>query len=115
MKKFFTTLTLAFGVAATVTVGSFNPVMAAPLASSSAAVKEAAPESNVTEVHRWRGRHVAGALIGLGALALIYEGSRRHHRYHRGYYYGGHPGYYAYGGGYRDCFRRHGRLYCSGY
>ncbi len=110
MKKLFTKTMLALGVAATVTVGAINPTFAAPLASNSAAVKEAAPTDDVTEVRRWRGRHWGGALLGLGALALIYEGSRRH-RHHGGYYgYGGGYGpYYGYGPG---CIRHRGQLYC---
>lgn len=107
MKKFITKTMLALGVAATVLAGAMNPAMAAPLATNNAAVKEAA-SSDLIEVRHWRGRHFAGALIGLGALALIYEGSRRHHRYHRHYYY---DPYYAYGYG-PACIRRHGQLYC---
>lgn len=111
MKKFFTKTMLGLGVAATVFTSAINPTFAAPIAMNSAAVKEAAPVDDVTQVRRWRGRHWGGALLGLGALALIYEGTRRnrHHR-HQGYY--GHGGYgpaYAYGPG---CIRRHGQLYC---
>jgi hypothetical protein len=106
MKQMITKTMLALGVAATVLAGAMNPSIAAPLATNNAAVKEAVP-SDVTEVRRWRGRHIAGALIGLGALALIYEGSRRHHRHH---YY---DPYYSYGYGYGpSCIRRHGYLYC---
>lgn len=97
MKHFITKTMLALGVAATVMAGAYNPAISAPLASGSTAVKEAAPTDDVIEVRRWRGRHWGGALLGLGALALIYEGSRRHHR---GYYYGHPHGYYGgrYGG-----------------
>jgi hypothetical protein len=107
MKQFFTKTMLALGIAATVMAGAMNPVSAAPLAASSTAVKEAVP-SDVTEVRRWRGRHFAGALLGLGALALIYEGSRRHHRHH---YHGGYYPYYGYGYG-PGCIRHRGHLYC---
>ena len=93
MKRFLTKTMLVLGVAATVTVGAINPTFSAPLASNSGALKEAAPTDYVTLIRRWRGRHYGGALLGLGALALIYEGARRHDRRH--YYYGG----YHRGGG----------------
>ncbi len=97
MTNFITKTLLALGVAATVTAGSINPTISAPLASgapaNSASLNEANP-GEVIEVSR-RSRRAAGVLLGLGAAALIYEGTRRHYR-HPGYY---HRGYYGYGGG----------------
>lgn len=105
MKKFVTKTMLALGVAATVMAGAMNPGIAAPLASNSAAVKEAAATDDVIQVRRWY-RGWGGAVLGLGALALIYEGSRRHHRH---YYQGGYGPYYGYA---PNCIRRHGQVYC---
>ena len=121
MKKFLTKTMLAVGVAATVLAGAYNPTQAAPLAANSAAVKEAAPSDDVTPVRRWH-RGWGGALLGIGAAALIYEGVRRSNR---GYYgYGPGPYYgYGYGRGIRysynpyygryvpDCNHR-GRIVC---
>lgn len=110
MKKFVTKTMLALGVAATVMTGAITPTMAAPLATNSMAVKEAAPTDDVTQVRRWY-RGWGGAVLGIGALALAYEAGRRH-RHHRNYYYGGYPAYgYGYGYG-SNCIRHRGGVYC---
>ena len=106
---------LALGVAGAITLGAAGPSMALPIGSNSEAVKQATPDSGVTDV-RWRRGYGWG--IGLGAFAL---GAAAASAYP--YYYGGYPaygyGYYAprysyyepYEGNY--CWRRWGRVYCN--
>ena len=104
---------LAIGVAAAISLGSIfsvgvsSPAVAAPVNSSTLALKEAAPD-NVIDVHRrWR-RHRGAAVAGL-ALGIIgaiiareaYRDRRRHY-----YYYDPYP--YPY----RRCIRRYGAVYC---
>lgn len=103
---------LAIGVAAAIALGSTfsigvsSPAAAAPVNSSTLALKEAAAD-HVIDVHkRWRrhsGAAVAGLALGVIGSIIAHEAYRKRHRRHY-HYYEPYP--------YPRCIRRHGLVYC---
>ena len=104
---------LALGLAGAVTLGAASPTMALPLGSIGEAVKQAAPDAAITDVH-WRGHGRGwGWGIGLGAFALGAAVASGYPYGYGPYSYGPAYGYYDpyyYGG---HCWRRWGRVYCN--
>lgn len=84
LTKSFAAAALACGLA----LAAPAPSYAAGLGGGLAVLKDAAPESNVVQVHR-RGRGIALGILGAAAATAIIAGAARAHRYDDGYYYGG--------------------------
>jgi transposase len=98
---------VVIAIAGAVALGAATPAWAAPVLSSTTAVKAGAP-SATSDVRYYRGRHYRnnGAAIGLGILGVAGAvagaaayGAYGHPGYYRQDYYGGGP-YYGGGGPY---------------
>jgi hypothetical protein len=89
---------VALGVAGAFLLGSVAPPLAAPVASSTAAVKTAMPSDTIDVRHRrWRGSPALPFALGVfGTMAAFAAADA----YWNGYYYG-HPYPYAYAYPYR--------------
>lgn len=105
---------IALGVAAAIALGSAlsvgapAPVAAAPVSTSTVAVKEAAPDDVINVHRRWRrhsGAAFAGLALGVIGAIIAHEAYRKRHRRH--YHYAPYGYYYP-----PACIRRHGVLYC---
>jgi hypothetical protein len=93
---------VAVAVIGAVTFGAVPPSVAAPVSSSMAIVKQAAPSSAVTDIryrHYRRYYGGPGPAFALGIMGLMAGAAIAGSGYYGPGYYGG-PGYYAYGPAY---------------